>query len=205
MMGHMPAPSGLIVNLADVSVDSLLGPIEVLIQESLSTFTLHAASTAFGEVMGIFGTRGTFGIHGLSDADQVRSAVEAGAGFVFADVLDADVVDAVAASGVPGWFPAMTPTEIRAVLTLPVEGAMLFPAGVVGHEMAGYLKSLDLVSRVVPRGGVGAHSAGEWLKAGAPAACIDETLLGDALRAGDLGQLRDRCGSFKSIQRRYRR
>ena len=57
----------------------------------------------------------------------------------------------------------------------------------------------------MPRGDVGAFSAGEWLKAGAPAVCIDSTLLGDALTGGDLGQLRDRCTSFKTIQRRYHR
>lgn len=205
MMGDMPNPSGLIVSLADVSVDDLLGPIEVLIQESLSTFCLPASSSAFGEVTEIFGVRARFGVHGVVDAEQAGRAVEAGAEFLFSDVADPGVLETAAGNAVPLWVSAMTPTEVRAVLALPVEGAMLFPAAVVGHEMAGYLKSSGMVSRVIPHGGVGAHSAGEWMRAGSPAASIDETLLGDALRGGDLGQLRDRCGSFKSVQRRYKR
>lgn len=198
-------PSGLITCLANVSVDNLLGPIEVLIQEKLTTFALHAESEALAEVVEIFGTRGEFGVYGLTETDQLAGAVDGGATFLFADDAEADFAEAAAATGLPSWLTAMTPTEIRRVLRLPVDGAMLFPANVVGHDMAAHLKALGLVDRVVPRGDVGAFSAGEWLKAGAPAVCVDSTLLGDALTGADLGQLRDRCTSFKTIQRRYHR
>ena len=56
--------------------------------------------------------------------------------------------------------------------------------------------------RVVALGGVGAYAAGEWLKAGAQAVCVDSTLLGDAYSGGSLGQLRDRCASFVAVNKR---
>lgn len=205
MMGDMTGPSGLITCLADVPLDALIGPVEVLIQEGLTTFALDAAAEAFGDLVSIFGSRASFGATAVSGADQLGPLVAADAAFLLADVATPDLVEAAAAAGLALWPSAMTPTEVRAVLELPVAGAVVFPADVVGPAMGGHLKSLGLIERVVPRGGLGAHSADEWMKAGAPAACVDETLLGDALTGGDLGRLRERCGSFRAVQRKHHR
>ena len=53
----------------------------------------------------------------------------------------------------------------------------------------------------MPLGGLGAYAAGEWNKAGAPAVCVDSALLGDAVTGGSLSLLRDRCGSFRSVEK----
>ncbi|GAB3815418.1 hypothetical protein GCM10028820_12850 [Tessaracoccus terricola] len=192
--------SGLVVCLDDVDVDELVGAVEVLVQEGFRNFALAAGSEALEETIGIFATRGRFGAHGVRTAEHVTGLVAAGGTFALLDLPDPDALAAGSAAGIPVHVQAMTPTEVRAVLELGADGAMLFPADVVGHAMAKHLATLSLAEHVVPRGGVGAFAAGEWLKAGSPAVCVDQTLLGDALTGGDLGALRDRCGSFIQVQ-----
>lgn len=191
---------GLVVCLEDVDIDDLVGAAEVMVQEGLRTFSLPSTSDALPEFSGIFSSRARVGVHGVVTATRAAAAVEAGASFLLLDAPDADAVTLAEEAGVASYAQAMTPTEVRAVLELPVTGAMVYPADVLGHVMAHRLAALGLVDRVVARGGVGAYAAGEWLAAGAAAACVDVTLLSDALHGGDLGQLRDRCGSFVTAQ-----
>lgn len=194
--------SGLVVCLDDVEIDELVGAVEVLVQEGFRNFALAVAGEALAETIAIFSARARFGAHGVHTAADVARLVEAGGEFALLDLPDGEAVAAAREAGLPVHAQAMTPTEVRQVLDIGADGAVLFPADVVGHAMAVHLQTLSLADKVVPRGGVGAFAAGEWLKAGSPAVCIDETLLGDALRGGDLGALRDRCSSFIQVQNR---
>lgn len=193
---------GLIVCLPDASLDDYIGAVEVLVQEGFSTFALPVSAEAFGDVVAIFGARVTVGASRVALPQQVHAAADAGARFILADDGGSALADAAAERGLPCYLPAMTPTEVRAVLEMPVAGALLFPADVVGHAMAARLQQLGLSDRVIPLGGIGAYAAGEWGKSGAPAVCVDTALLGDALTGGSLSSLRDRCGSFRSVEQR---
>lgn len=195
---------GIIVSLPDAPLDDCIGVVEVLIQEGFATFAMPVEARALAEVLAIFGSRARFGATRVTSAAQVVSAAEAGAGFVLADAGGAEVADAASQRGLTCFLSAMTPTEVRAVLKLPDVGALLYPADVVGHAMGARLAELGLVERIIPMGGIGAYAAGEWMKFGAPAVCIDSTLLGDAFDGGSLSQLRDRCSSFVAIDRRHR-
>lgn len=195
-------PSGVVVSLPDAPLDDHIGVVEVLIQEGLTTFALPASCEAFADVVAIFGARAAFGATRVVDADGVRLAAGRGARFVLADVATAEVAGAAWEAGLPWHGAAMTPTEVRAALALPDGRVLLYPADVTGHAIAQRLKELGLIERVVALGGVGAYAAGEWLKAGAQAVCVDSTLLADAYSGGSLGQLRDRCSSFVAVNRR---
>ena len=195
-------PSGVVVSLPDAPLDDHVGAIEVLIQEGLTTFALPAACEAFAGVVAIFGARAVVGATRVADADGVRLAAERGARFVLADVASVEVASAAQEAGLPCHGSAMTPAEVRAALALPDGRVLLYPADVTGHAIAPRLRELGVIERVVALGGVGAYAAGEWLKAGAQAVCVDSTLLGDAYSGGSLGQLRDRCSSFVAVNRR---
>lgn len=195
-------PSGVVVSLPDAPLDDHIGVVEVLIQEGLTTFALPASCEAFADVVAIFGARAAFGATRVVDADGVRLAAGRGARFVLADVATEEVAGAAREAGLPWHGAAMTPTEVRAALALPDGRVLLYPADVTGHAIAQRLKELGLIERVVALGGVGAYAAGEWLKAGAQAVCVDSTLLADAYSGGSLGQLRDRCSSFVAVNRR---
>ena len=190
--------TGLVVCLPDALADHLVGVVEVLIQEGFRSFSVPVATEELGVMVSIFGARARIGASSVRSADDVRRAAELGAGFLLADLLDEDIVATAKETNLASYVPAMTPTEVQAALRLPVTGVTLAPADVVGHAMAGHLHSLGLIDRVVPFGGIGAYAAGQWLKAGSPAACVDTTLLGDAPSGGDLGKLRERCGSFRN-------
>lgn len=201
-MSDQLCPSGVVVSLPDAPLDDHIGVVEVLIQEGLTTFALPASCEAFADVVAIFGARAAFGATRVVDADGVRLAAGRGARFVLADVATEEVAGAAREAGLPWHGAAMTPTEVRAALALPDGRVLLYPADVTGHAIAHRLKELGLIERVVALGGVGAYAAGEWLKAGAQAVCVDWTLLADAYSGGSLGQLRDRCSSFVAVNRR---
>lgn len=195
--------SGLVVCLTDVEIDELVGAVEVLVQEGFTNFSLPIGNTDFEEFVGIYGARARIGAHGLRGSDDVTRLLEVGGTFAFFDLPDADGVRAAAEAGLAVYAQAMTPAEVREVLELPVAAAMLYPADIVGHAMAARLEAIGLGDKVVPRGAVGAYAAGEWAKAGVPAVCVDNTLLGDALVGGDLAALRDRCSSFIQVQEKH--
>lgn len=194
---------GLIVCLPDASVDDHVGVVETLIQEGLTTFALPASAADLAAITAIFSARATFGAYRVGTADQVVTVAEAGCRFVFADVADPALIATAAARALVCHVSAMTPTEVRAVLTLNVAGALLWPADVVGHAMGNRFAEIGLAGRIIPFGGIGAYAAGEWLKSGSPAVCIDTTLLGDAFTEGSLVQLRDRCASFTAVQDKH--
>ena len=206
-MGPMPSDTllrGTVVCLPDAPLDDHIGVVEVLIQEGLTTFALPASCEAFADVVAIFGARAAFGATRVVDADGVRLAAGRGARFVLADVATEEVAGAAREAGLPWHGAAMTPTEVRAALALPDGGVLVYPADVVGHAYAARLAELGLLDRAVPMGGLGAYATGEWFKAGAPAACLDTTLLGDAYQGGSLSALRDRTGSFISTEQKLR-
>ncbi|WP_297740825.1 bifunctional 4-hydroxy-2-oxoglutarate aldolase/2-dehydro-3-deoxy-phosphogluconate aldolase [uncultured Tessaracoccus sp.] len=191
----MTVPSGIITCLPDADFDDVASVVEVLIQEHLNTFAVPLRR--LGELRSIFGARANFGVWGVDGVEALNQAIEAGAQYVFTDGADEDMAAAAREHAVTWFASALTPLEVHAVLELGATGALLWPAEIVGHAMAKHLGRLGLVSRVIPMGGVGAFAAGEWLVQGAPAACVDEILLGDSLGDGDLGLLRDRCESFR--------
>lgn len=199
-MVHMTIPTGIVTCLPEADIDDLVGVVEVLVQEQLPTVAAHISQV--GELRSVFGERAVVGAWQVADIDQLDKAIIAESAFVLADSCDEEMAALASARSTTLFAPAMTPMEVRAVLDLGVTGALVWPADVVGHVMAAHLARIGLAERTIPMGGVGAYAAGEWIKQGAPAACVDATLLGDAPTGGDLGQLRDRCGSFRKAQER---
>lgn len=202
-MSSDAVPRGLIVCLPVAEVDDYVGVIETLIQEGLHTFALPAESADLATVVEIFGARASFGAHRVRSAAQAAGCADSGAGFALIDLPDDEALAVALDRGMGAFVAAMTPAEVRAAYRSGATGALLYPADVVGHAMGHRLAELGLADRAIPLGAVGAYAAGEWLASGAPAVCIDSSLLGDAFDGGSLAQLRDRCGSFVTVQRSH--
>lgn len=186
--------TGLVVLLDSAPLDALIGVIEVLVQEGATSLSLPGGSEDFETITTMYGARARIGCHGPL-AETLR-ALDRGAQFLLPDELDPAGAVAARERGVACYAMAMTPTEVRNALHLPVDGVQLYPADVVGAPMAQRLRAIGLIQHVLPRGGLAAYAAKQWLKAGAPAVCLDATLLGDALTDGDLGALRERYRNF---------
>lgn len=198
MMEPMSEPlSGVVVALDHADFDDLIGVIEVLVQEGLTTVSFPVGDPELATWTGIYGSRARLGVHGVQTPEQASAAVAAGATFVLSDVSDSDVL---AACGEAAVYPmAMTPAEIRAGLALPVTGVQIYPADTLGPSYANAIGALGLAERVLPRYSLGAYAIDCWFQAGAKAAVADTTLLADALAGGDLSSLRDRCAAFTNL------
>lgn len=202
MMGTMTEPlTGLVVALDEASFDDTIGTVEVLVQEGLVNLAFPVGAE-LATWVAIYGSRARIGVHRVRTPDEARAAIEAGASFVLADWWDEEL--AAACEGVAAYPSAMTPTEVRRAQASGVAGVQVVPADVLGPSFAEHLGGLGLAEASVPRGSLGAYLAGRWFTAGARAAVVDAQLLGDAQRGGDLGLLRDRCGSFVDVQKQVR-
>ncbi|MGY3127229.1 2-dehydro-3-deoxyphosphogluconate aldolase/(4S)-4-hydroxy-2-oxoglutarate aldolase [Agrococcus sp. UYP33] len=95
---------------------------------------------------------------------QLRSALDAGAGFVVAPGLDEEIVEAALAAGVPVLPGVMTPSDVQRGIRLGLDRLKLFPAGVVGGlGMIGALAPVFPGVRFMPSGGVSAANLAEYL------------------------------------------
>lgn len=187
--------TGVVALLDEASLDDLIGVIEVLAQEGVPNLSLPAGLPALEELAALYGTRIRIGVHGPIDTSAEPASL--GADFLLPDFTGADLAASARAAGMACYGSAMTPGEVVSALGLPVTGVQLRPAEVVGPAMAEHLRSLGLIERVVPRDGLIAFTAKQWLQAGASAVCIGRHLLGDALTGGDLAALRDRCRNLR--------
>jgi len=95
---------------------------------------------------------------------QLRSALDAGAGFVVAPGLDEEIVEAALAAGVPVLPGVMTPSDVQRGIRLGLDRLKLFPAGVVGGlSMIGALAPVFPGVRFMPSGGVSAANLADYL------------------------------------------
>lgn len=186
--------NGIVALLDDAPLDDLIGVVEVLAQERVTNLSLPAGAPDFKELASLYGKRVRLGAHG--PVNDPTTLVAQGADFILPDFLTPDVAIAADTLKVACYASAMTPNEVVAALGMPVAGVQLRPADVVGPAMAEHLRELGLIGKVVPRGGLTPFTAKQWLKAGSPAVCMSRHLIGDALTAGDLAALRDRCRSL---------
>ena len=160
------------------------------------TLTTPGTVDRLPKLLAQFGDAADIGIGTVTDGRQLTAAVDAGAHYLVTPITDPDLVDAANRSGVPIVPGGLTPTELFAAWRAGAAAVKIFPAGQVGP---GYLNDLrgpfpDIAA--VPSGGVDLEGAAAWLRAGAAAVSVGGPLLGDALRGGDFGALRDRTAAF---------
>ncbi|SDH12618.1 2-dehydro-3-deoxyphosphogluconate aldolase / (4S)-4-hydroxy-2-oxoglutarate aldolase [Leifsonia sp. 98AMF] len=146
-----------------------------------------------------FGDDVDLGIGTVTDTDQLRRAVDAGARYLVTPITVPSLLAAAVEAGVPLVPGGFTPTELFASWSAGASAVKVFPAGRLG---AGYVKDLrgpfpDI--EVVPSGGVDLESAAQWLAAGAAAVSVGGPLLGDAFQGGDLVALGERARAFVAV------
>lgn len=129
----------------------------------------------------------------VTEADQVRAVVEAGAGFVVSPSFEPEVVAAARAAGVPAYPGALTPTEVLAAWRAGAAVVKLFPGSAVGPSYITALRGPFPDIAIMPTGGVSLDNIGDWIRAGASGVGLGGPLLGDAADGGDLAALAERA------------
>ncbi|GAA2329676.1 bifunctional 4-hydroxy-2-oxoglutarate aldolase/2-dehydro-3-deoxy-phosphogluconate aldolase [Dactylosporangium salmoneum] len=175
----VPAPTA--VALATAVWDSGLGVVEVPIQTPAAVECLRAVAAAGAERGALVGA-GT-----VVTAEQVAVAAAAGAVFTVAPGLDAEVVAASRAAGLPHLPGVATPTEVHHALKAGCTWLKAFPAGSLGPGWIRELRGPFPDAKFVATGGIGADNARDYLDAGALALGVG----GSVTRPGGLEALLD--------------
>lgn len=127
--------------------------------------------------------RALVGMGTVTDGQQAREAVAAGAAFLVTPTLSWEVVEVAQERGVPVMIGAFSPTEVLAAWRAGADLVKVFPARMGGPA---YLRDLlaplpDL--RLVPSGGVDVESAPAYIRAGAAGVAVGGALVDRALVA----------------------
>jgi 2-dehydro-3-deoxyphosphogluconate aldolase/(4S)-4-hydroxy-2-oxoglutarate aldolase len=182
--------SGVVAVLRAASADSFAAVADVLVGAGITA--IEVTLTSRGAVEALAGLRrrlppsAVIGAGTVLTPDQAKAAVDAGAAFLVAPVVDPDMRQDF---GVPFYPGGLTPSEIHRAAQTGAGLVKLFPASAVRPS---YLKDLHGPLpgiRIMPTGGIGLDDIAGWLTNGASAVGMGGPLLGDAFTGGDLGQL----------------
>lgn len=197
------AQSRLIVVARARSAEDYDPVLEVLIDAGIRSVELTLTTPRTIEhlpgLIERFGDDVDLGIGTVTDTDQLRRAVDAGARYLVTPITVPALLAAAVEAGVPLVPGGFTPTELFASWSAGASAVKVFPAGRLG---AGYVTDLrgpfpDI--EVVPSGGIDLESAAQWLAAGAAAVSVGGPLLGDAFQGGDLVALGERARAFVAV------
>ena len=183
---------------------SALAPVcDVLVEEGILSLELTLTTPdlldSLSGLVDRYADNADVGVGTVLDTAEASKAIDSGAQYLVTPTMNLPVIKLAVEHQIAVFPGGLTPTELAAGWNAGATAVKIFPAQTVG---AGYLKHLrgpfpDL--EAIPSGGVDLDAAGEWLNAGAVAVSIGGPLLGDALKGGDLGALRDRCRAVRAV------
>jgi Entner-Doudoroff aldolase len=169
----------LAVEACEALVRGGIDVLELTQDDAGSLAALRAVASALpGDVLVGAGT--------VMDAGTVAAVADAGARFVVAPNVDADVIGAALEAGLTPLPGAATATEVASAVAAGAEIVKLFPAGPLGPA---YLRALrGPFERVafVPTGGIAHDAVGQWIAAGAVAVGLGSDLVGARPADADL-------------------
>ena len=114
------------------------------------------------------------GVGTITDAEQARQAVAAGADFCVSPRLVPDARPVLEGEGVPFIEGGLTPTEVLDAASRGI--AKLVPAHVGGARYLASLLAVAPEARIMPTGGIPLAEVPKWLKAGAIAVGVGSDL-----------------------------
>lgn len=171
---------------ADTFVDTAHRLADVGVTCIEFTLTSRGAIAALAEASRQLPSTVSLGAGTVIDPRAAESALDAGAEFLVSPSVDAAVIAAGVARGVPVYAGALTPTEIVTAWRAGAAAVKVFPASLGGpHYIRRVREPLPEIP-LIPTGGVTMNSAADYLAAGAIAVGMGGGLVG---AKGDLGRL----------------
>jgi 2-dehydro-3-deoxyphosphogluconate aldolase/(4S)-4-hydroxy-2-oxoglutarate aldolase len=119
------------------------------------------------------------GIGTIKSATEAKAFIKAGADFIVAPIISAEVA-AVAEENNLLWIPGcMTPTEIYRAQELKAAAIKIFPANILGPEFVSSIRELFQGQIFIPTGGVEIeeNNIRSWFKAGVSAVGFGSRLI----------------------------
>ena len=176
--------------VCEALLDGGIRAFELTLNEPESTaLKALAAAVRWSEGSGIVVGAGT-----VLTMESARRAIDAGAAFLVAPHVDAEVVAWAARNGIPTLPGAATPTEVLAAWRAGAAAVKVFPASTLGpafiRELRGPLPDVLLL----PTGGVTVGNAAAFIEAGAVAVGIGSWLFGGGSPASITERAREAVG-----------
>ena len=193
--------SGVIAIMRTKSSDQLIAAADAIKAGGVSvievTMTTPGALTIIAEARRRYGPEMLFGAGTVLDAETARSAILAGADFVVAPTLNLEMVELCHRYGVPVVPGCYTPTELLTAWQAGADLLKLFPASVGGPELIKAILAPLPQLAIVPVGGVDLTTAADFIRSGAAALGVGNSLINQKLLdSGDLGELTRRAAAF---------
>jgi 2-dehydro-3-deoxyphosphogluconate aldolase / (4S)-4-hydroxy-2-oxoglutarate aldolase len=193
--------TGVIAIMRAKSSDQLLQAAEAVYAGGVRvievTMTTPGALSVIERAVAQFGKDVLFGAGTVLDAESARAAILAGAAFVVSPGFDAGAVALCRRYSVPAFPGAYTPTEIITAWQAGAAMVKIFPASVGGPGFIKALKAPLPQIEMVPTGGVEIENAAEFMRSGAAALGVGNSLIDQKiLDAHDFATLTERARRF---------
>lgn len=190
----------LVAIVRGTDVDATVAAARTLIDAGVLTLeialTLPDAEEAIAQVVQDAPPQALVGAGTVLGEADVERAAAAGAQFMVTPGLSVSVGYAIA-QGIGVLAGVYTPTEIQRGHDLGSAAVKLFPASALGPGFLRAVRDPFPDARIIPVGGVGVDTVGEYLAAGAFGIGVGGPLVGDAATpGGDLTALAARARLF---------
>jgi len=194
--------SGVVAVLRGVGEDDIV-PVAKAVQEAgVRALEVTADAKRYSEMIAaidreLAGTDAVIGAGTVLDAAAARNAIEAGAEFVLAPNLNAEVIEVCNRAGVVSVPGIMTPTEADRAMAAGADVLKMFPASTVGSGHIGALQGPLGDVPIMPTGGVDTDNVADYFEAGAFAVGAGSALVDyDAIEREDWDAVRASAAAF---------
>ncbi len=161
------------------------------------TMTTPGALDVIAEATKRYGDAVLFGAGSVLDAETARAAILAGAGFIVAPTLSRDVIALCNRYSIPVMPGCFTPTEMLTAWEAGADMVKLFPAEIGGPALVKAIRAPLPQLEIVPVGGVDLNTAADFIRSGAAALGVGNSLVNQKLLdAYDMAELTRRATAF---------
>jgi 2-dehydro-3-deoxyphosphogluconate aldolase/(4S)-4-hydroxy-2-oxoglutarate aldolase len=169
------------------------------------TLTVPNALQIITEAVREFDGKAIIGAGTVLELDTAKAALEAGATFIVAPIVNQEVINYCAMNEAVVMPGAFTPTEIVAAWNAGADIVKVFPADSLGPPFFKAMRLPFPKIRLMPTGGVNLNSARPFLDAGAVCLGIGSQLLDPKLiAAGNFEAIRDKAWAYAQIVHDYK-
>ncbi|MDQ0256919.1 2-dehydro-3-deoxyphosphogluconate aldolase/(4S)-4-hydroxy-2-oxoglutarate aldolase [Evansella vedderi] len=179
-MQYLLEPKAVAV-IRKVDRTKVIQVIEALIEGGITgieiTLDSDDALGVIKEAKEKFAGRAGVGAGTVLNAKEAEAAIDAGADFVFAPILDKETIEVTKRHGkisIPGVF---TPTEMQQAYEWGADMVKVFPASVVGAQFVKDVQGPLGHIPIIVTGGINVNNFKDFLKAGAVAVGVGGSLL----------------------------
>jgi len=193
--------TGIIAIMRAQNSDYLVAAAEAIQQGGVRvievTMNTPGALNVIEQATKKFGDQVLFGAGTVLDPESARAAIRAGAEFIVAPTLNLEVIALCQRENIPVIPGCYTPTEMLTAWQAGADLIKLFPADAGGPNYIKAIRAPLPQLQIVPVGGVDLQNAAEFMRCGAVALGVGNSLVNQQLiEAKDWSELTRRARAF---------